>query len=57
VASLQKRAEELSAEVARLEAIRRDLRAEIVPYVRGGALVRHADLQGLKFGIPARDGS
>ena len=50
VASLQKRAEELSAEVARLEAIRRDLRAEIVPYVRGGELVRHADLQGLKFG-------
>src|SRR5712692_1524030 len=45
VASLHKRAEELSAEVARLEAIRRDLRAEIVPYVRGGELVRHADLR------------
>ncbi|HEX3978690.1 MAG TPA: helix-turn-helix transcriptional regulator [Solirubrobacteraceae bacterium] len=51
VASLQKRAEELSAEVARLEAIRRDLRAEIVPYVRGGELVRHADLRGLNFGV------
>jgi MerR family transcriptional regulator/heat shock protein HspR len=55
VASLQKRAEELSAEVARLEAIRRDLRAEIVPYVRGGELVRHADLRGLKFGVRAAD--
>jgi MerR family transcriptional regulator/heat shock protein HspR len=50
VAGLQKRADELSAEVARLEAIRRDLRAEIVPYVRGGELVRHADLRDLKFG-------
>jgi MerR family transcriptional regulator, heat shock protein HspR len=57
VASLQKRAEELSAEVARLEAIRRDLRAEIVPYVRGGALVRHADLQALRFGGSRGDGS
>ncbi|MFZ1994671.1 MAG: helix-turn-helix transcriptional regulator [Solirubrobacteraceae bacterium] len=57
VASLQKRAEELTAEVARLETVRRDLRAEIVPYVRGGALVRHADLRGLKFGAPAGDGS
>ncbi len=53
VAALQKRAEELSAEVARLEAIRRDLRAEIVPYVRGGELVRHADLRGLNFGVPS----
>jgi MerR family transcriptional regulator, heat shock protein HspR len=57
VASLQKRADELTAEVARLEAIRRELRAEIVPYVRGGELVRHADLRGLKFGVPARDRS
>jgi MerR family transcriptional regulator/heat shock protein HspR len=57
VASLQKRAEELTAEVARLETVRRELRAEIVPYVRGGALVRHADLRGLKFGAPAGDGS
>jgi MerR family transcriptional regulator/heat shock protein HspR len=57
VVSLQKRADELSAEVARLEAIRRELRAEIVPYVRGGALVRHTDLQGLKFRLPTRDGS
>jgi MerR family transcriptional regulator/heat shock protein HspR len=55
VASLQKRADELSTEVARLEAIRRDLRAEIVPYVRGGELVRHGDLRHLKFGAPTRD--
>ena len=57
VASLQKRADELSAEVARLEAIRRELRAEIVPYVRGGELVRHADLQSLRFGVSGDDGS
>jgi MerR family transcriptional regulator/heat shock protein HspR len=44
VALLEKRAQELDAEVKRLEAIRRDLRAEIVPYVRGGALVRHSDV-------------
>jgi MerR family transcriptional regulator, heat shock protein HspR len=56
VASLQKRADELSAEVARLEAIRRELRAEIVPYVRGGELVRHADLQDLKFGASTGGG-
>jgi MerR family transcriptional regulator/heat shock protein HspR len=57
VASLQRRADELSAEVERLEAVRRDLRAEIVPYVRGGALVRHADLQGLRFGGSGNDRS
>jgi MerR family transcriptional regulator/heat shock protein HspR len=44
VASLEKRARELDAEVRRLEAVRRELRAEIVPYVRGGQLVRRADL-------------
>ena len=53
VAALQKRADELSAEVERLEALRRELRAEIVPYVRGGELVRHADLRGLDFGVRA----
>jgi MerR family transcriptional regulator/heat shock protein HspR len=57
VAALQKRADELSEEVARLEAIRRDLRAEIVPYVRGGELVRHADLRGLNFGTSRGAGS
>ena len=55
VAALQKRADELGAEVQRLEALRRELRAEIVPYVRGGELVRHADLQRLKFGSSAGD--
>jgi MerR family transcriptional regulator/heat shock protein HspR len=50
VAVLQKRADELGAEVQRLEALRRELRAEIVPYVRGGELVRHADLRGLDRG-------
>ena len=42
--ALEKRAEELKAEVVRLEKVRRELRAEIVPYVKGGAVVRHADL-------------
>jgi MerR family transcriptional regulator/heat shock protein HspR len=37
---LEKRAGELASEVERLEALRRSLRAEIVPYVRGGAIVR-----------------
>jgi MerR family transcriptional regulator/heat shock protein HspR len=46
VATLEKRATQLSAEVQRLEAVRRELRAEIVPYVRGGELVRSADLRG-----------
>src|SRR5205807_8078563 len=45
VAALEKRARELNAEVERLEAVRRELRAEIVPYVRGGELVRKADLK------------
>jgi MerR family transcriptional regulator/heat shock protein HspR len=45
VAALQKRATELGAEVERLETLRRELRAEIVPYERGGELVRHADLR------------
>jgi MerR family transcriptional regulator, heat shock protein HspR len=56
VAALQKRADELGAEVSRLEAIRRELRAEIVPYARGGALVRHADLHRLRFGISSSGG-
>jgi MerR family transcriptional regulator/heat shock protein HspR len=56
VAGLQKRAEELAAEVERLEALRRELRAEIVPYVRGGELVRHADLRGFEVGGGAAGG-
>jgi MerR family transcriptional regulator/heat shock protein HspR len=44
VGALERRANQLGAEVQRLEALRRELRAEIVPYERGGALVRHADV-------------
>ena len=44
LAGLERRAVELKTEVERLEALRRELRAEIVPYVRGGALVRTARL-------------
>jgi MerR family transcriptional regulator, heat shock protein HspR len=57
VGALQKRADDLDAEVERLEALRRELRAEIVPYVRGGALVRHADLKSLKLAVPPRTGA
>jgi MerR family transcriptional regulator/heat shock protein HspR len=52
VAALERRAGELKAEVGRLEQLRRELRAEIVPYVRGGALVRAADLPAM--GRPPR---
>jgi MerR family transcriptional regulator/heat shock protein HspR len=52
VAALEKRAGDLGDEVQRLEALRRELRAEIVPYVRGGELVRHGDLRRFKFGTP-----
>jgi MerR family transcriptional regulator, heat shock protein HspR len=45
VAALEKRAMQLSAEVQRLEALRQELRAEIVPYVGGGELVRSADVR------------
>ena len=45
VKALEKRAGELKAEVERLEQLRRELRAEIVPYVKGGEIVRNADLQ------------
>jgi MerR family transcriptional regulator/heat shock protein HspR len=49
VGSLERRASELNAEVQRLEALRSELRAEIVPYVRGGAIVRSADVR--RFGV------
>ena len=42
LAGLERRAHELAGEVERLENVRRELRAEIVPYVKGGALVRVA---------------
>lgn len=50
VAGLERRAGDLKAEVERLEALRRELRAEIVPYAGGGEIVRTADLK--RVGIP-----
>ena len=47
VQALERRATALKDEVQRLEALRSELRAELVPYVKGGELVRVADLQGL----------
>jgi MerR family transcriptional regulator, heat shock protein HspR len=45
VQALERRAAALKDEVWRLEALRQELRAELVPYVRGGQLVRVADLK------------
>jgi MerR family transcriptional regulator, heat shock protein HspR len=45
IKGLEKRASELKSEVERLEKVRRELRAEIVPYVKGGAIVRNADVK------------
>src|SRR5579859_8133217 len=45
VQALEHRADALKEEVARLEALRRELGAELVPYPRGGQLVRLADLK------------
>jgi MerR family transcriptional regulator/heat shock protein HspR len=47
VKAMERRAEQLKDEVERLEALRQELRAELVPYVKGGELVRVADLKGL----------
>jgi MerR family transcriptional regulator/heat shock protein HspR len=55
VAGLERRAAELKSEVQRLEELRRELRAEIVPYVRGGQLIRHADLQGFSVRVGRGD--
>jgi MerR family transcriptional regulator, heat shock protein HspR len=51
VSVLERRAAELKGEVERLEALRRELRAEIVPYEGGGELVRRADLQHFRIAI------
>jgi MerR family transcriptional regulator, heat shock protein HspR len=51
VRALEKRAAELNAEVERLEALRRELRAEVVPYARGGEIVRRADIQRFKIQV------
>ena len=59
VRRLEKRAAELAQEVERLEELRRSLRAEIVPYVRGGALVPVAQRQpGYRIPVerPGQDG-
>jgi MerR family transcriptional regulator/heat shock protein HspR len=51
VAALERRAAELTAEVQRLESLRRELRAEIVPYRPGGELVRSADVKRFKIEV------
>jgi MerR family transcriptional regulator/heat shock protein HspR len=51
VAMLERRAAELKGEVERLEELRRELRAEIVPYVRGGELVLRSDVQRFKIQV------
>ncbi len=51
VKALERRAVELKAEVERLEVLRRELRAELVPYVRGGEIVRQADLQRVRIRV------
>lgn len=53
VRRLERRAAQLAQEVERLEELRRSLRAEIVPYVGGGDLVRAADAQP-RFRIPVQ---
>ena len=54
VAALERRAVELKAEVDRLEALRRELRAEIVPYEGGGEIVRSSDIT--RFKVPIERG-
>jgi len=51
VRALEKRAAQLGAEVERLERLRRELRADIVPYMKGGELVRAADIQRVKIQV------
>jgi MerR family transcriptional regulator/heat shock protein HspR len=53
--ALERRAAELQREVERLEALRRELRAEIVPYEGGGPIVRRADLERVRLGLQTRD--
>jgi hypothetical protein len=42
--------------VERLEQLRRELRAELVPYDRGGQLVRASDVQRYRILVERRDG-
>ncbi|HEX7292535.1 MAG TPA: helix-turn-helix transcriptional regulator [Conexibacter sp.] len=53
VRRLERRAAALAQEVERLEELRRSLRAEIVPYVRGGAIVPAQAMQP-RFRIPVQ---
>jgi MerR family transcriptional regulator/heat shock protein HspR len=45
VRALEQRAGDLKTEVERLERLRRELRADLVPYAKAGQLVRVADLK------------
>ena len=58
VHGLERRAADLKAEVERLEALRRELRADLVPYAKAGQLVRVADLKQVLAPRPrtSRDG-
>jgi MerR family transcriptional regulator/heat shock protein HspR len=56
LADLERRAERLKTEVERLEALRRELRAEIVPYTGGGELVRQADAQRFRIAVRRYEG-
>ncbi|HEY2397638.1 MAG TPA: MerR family transcriptional regulator [Solirubrobacteraceae bacterium] len=47
LAALERRAKELKEEVDRLEQLRRELRADIVPYAKAGELVRATDIKRL----------
>jgi MerR family transcriptional regulator/heat shock protein HspR len=51
VRALERRAAELKSEVERLELLRRELRAEVVPYVKGGEIVRTADMKSFKIHV------
>ncbi len=54
VQALERRANQLKDEVERLEALRRELRAELVPYAQGGQLVRVADIKTFRVRRPER---
>jgi MerR family transcriptional regulator/heat shock protein HspR len=51
IKALEKRAAQLSKEVERLEQLRRELRADIVPYMKGGEIVRASDLERIKIHV------
>jgi MerR family transcriptional regulator, heat shock protein HspR len=55
VAALEARAGDLKKEVERLEQLRRELRAELVPYERGGQLVRASDVQRYRLLVERPD--